>query len=495
MMKHMLLTCCVVISAYTLYFSPPAHASTPGPSSRSGGPHSSASTVDADYHYEPVPGKTIGVWPDEWTVQRLTQLRFEYGFSGVVIYESPTQYANALQAGFSPADIMVLTSNDSYIFAVDSLPAGIYYLDEPAEHNCTGQPSGGRLYTPQELATRRDYIHTNRPGAKFVIGGYKRCNHNLIASTYADLFMYSSYMNWDEVGIPICFVNIGWGNVVESPWLPGDDDQRNSWTAVRQSYGTKFMITWIHGGGDEYSTLFPHANQLGLNGLWQFNRAPIDSARLELFCATAWENGWLARVPNVPLPIQLASFTATVTTGNDVLLRWVTLSEINNYGFEIQCRRDSQFVTIPNSFVPGNGTTIEPHEYSYRDTTPPSGRSWYRLKQIDLDGSVCLSAEVIVDLPTDIEEQQLPEHVGLSQNYPNPFNPSTTINYQLPISNHISLKVFDVLGREVSTLVSETKEPGSYSVTLDATNLASGVYFYKLNSGSVVLTKKLMVLR
>jgi len=495
MIKHMLLTCCVVISAYTLYFSSPAYASTPGSSSSSGGPHSSTSTVDADYHYEPVSGKIIGVWPDEWTVQRLRQLRLEYGFSGVVIYESPDQYTNALQAGFSPANIMVLTSNDSYIFAVDNLPAGIYYLDEPAEHNCSGQPSGGRLYTPQELATRRDYIHANRPGAKFVIGGYKRCNHNLIASTYADLFMYSSYMNWDELGIPLCFLNIGWGNTAESPWLPGNDDQRDSWTAVRQSYGSKFMITWIHGGGDEYSTLFPHANQLGLNGLWQFNRAPIDSARLESFCATAWENGWLARVPNVPLPIQLASFTATVTADNGVSLRWVTLSEINNYGFEIQCRTDSQFITLPNSFIPGHGTTIEPHEYSYVDASPASGRSWYRLKQIDLDGSVHLSHEVSVDLPTDIEEQQLPDHMDLFQNYPNPFNPATRIVYGVNSREFIELRVFDVLGREVATLVDETKEPGSYTVTLDAANLASGVYVYMLRGGSTVLMKKLMVLR
>ena len=122
MIKHMLLTCCVVISAYTLYFSSPAYASTPGSSSSSGGPHSSTSTVDADYHYEPVSGKIIGVWPDEWTVQRLRQLRLEYGFGGVVIYESQDQYANALQAGFSPANIMVLTSNDSYIFASTTCP-------------------------------------------------------------------------------------------------------------------------------------------------------------------------------------------------------------------------------------------------------------------------------------------------------------------------------------------------------------------------------------
>jgi len=84
---------------------------------------------------------------------------------------------------------------------------------------------------------------------------------------------------------------------------------------------------------------------------------------------------------------------------------------------------------------------------------------------------------------------------ALSQNYPNPFNPTTKIVYGVNSREFIELRVFDVLGREAATLGNEVKEPGNYSVTLDAANLASGVYFYKLSAGSVVLTKKLMVLR
>ena len=103
------------------------------------------------------------------------------------------------------------------------------------------------------------------------------------------------------------------------------------------------------------------------------------------------------------------------------------------------------------------------------------------------------------------ERGELPTAFALQQNYPNPFNPSTNIKYQIPSNNHVTLKVFDLLGREVATLVNEVKQPGTYTVEWsakggsasggDAYNLASGVYFYRLQAGSFVATKKLVVLR
>jgi hypothetical protein len=91
--------------------------------------------------------------------------------------------------------------------------------------------------------------------------------------------------------------------------------------------------------------------------------------------------------------------------------------------------------------------------------------------------------------------QGIPHAFKLEQNYPNPFNPSTTIRYQVPTQSHVTLKVFDVLGREVATLVNEAKEPGTYTVQWDAAGVSSGVYFYRLKAGDFVQTRRMMVMR
>src|SRR5437867_2550951 len=124
-MRHF--ACCAILSGYTLFFPQPAHSNplySPAPA---------ITVTDTDYYYEPVPGKVVGVWPDTVTVQHLTRLRQQYGFSGVLLVLYAGQYASALQAGFLPANIMIGISGDNYIYAVDTFPAGAYYLDEPAE--------------------------------------------------------------------------------------------------------------------------------------------------------------------------------------------------------------------------------------------------------------------------------------------------------------------------------------------------------------------------
>jgi hypothetical protein len=89
----------------------------------------------------------------------------------------------------------------------------------------------------------------------------------------------------------------------------------------------------------------------------------------------------------------------------------------------------------------------------------------------------------------------LPAQITLDQNYPNPFNPSTTITYQLPSANHVTLKVFNILGKEVVTLVDEVQQPGNKTVRFDASTLANGVYFYRLHAGSFTQTKRLLLLK
>jgi hypothetical protein len=186
---------------------------------------------------------------------------------------------------------------------------------------------------------------------------------------------------------------------------------------------------------------------------------------------------------DVIVPVELMSFSAA-TDKNDVVLSWNTATETNNRGFEIQ--RKNEVGSHSVGFVDGKGTTTEQHSYLFRDKNLLSGSYTYRLKQIDFDGSFSYSDEV------EIEIDQ-PNVFYLGQNYPNPFNPSTNIKYSVPADGNVTLKVYDILGKEVITLVDEFKQAGTFDVTFDGSSLSSGVYYYRLTSAEMTTTKKLML--
>jgi len=188
-------------------------------------------------------------------------------------------------------------------------------------------------------------------------------------------------------------------------------------------------------------------------------------------------------------PVELTSFTAYVSD-NSVNLNWQTATETNNSGFQIERRktldeRSEEWNTI--SFVSGNGTTIEPHTYAFVDKNLSSGIYKYRLKQIDYDGTSNYSNEIEVDIT--------PNEFALYQNYPNPFNPITIIQFSIGTKQFVQLKVYDVLGNEIATLVNEEKAAGIYNVQFVMDNFSSGIYFYKLTAGEFVQTKKMLLLK
>jgi hypothetical protein len=203
---------------------------------------------------------------------------------------------------------------------------------------------------------------------------------------------------------------------------------------------------------------------------------------------------WWWTVDNVcvygtdPVPVELASFTASASAGV-VELNWITATETNNQGFEVQRSNGSEFETI--AFVDGNGTTTATQAYSYTDRSVDVGVYTYRLKQVDFDGTFEYSNVIEVDVPA-------PAEFGLEQNYPNPFNPSTKISFQLKVDAQVSLKVFDVLGQEVATIVNSNLVAGAHSVDFDASALNSGVYLYRIeatgNDGSNFIDVKKMIL-
>jgi hypothetical protein len=188
---------------------------------------------------------------------------------------------------------------------------------------------------------------------------------------------------------------------------------------------------------------------------------------------------------SIPLPVELISFSARTTDGG-VLLSWRTASELNNAGFEVE-RQSNAGAWNTLGFVEGRGTTTQTQSYFFLDKSA-SGKVFYRLKQLDFDGRFEYSNIIEVDAG-------LPTHFALEQNYPNPFNPSTIITYQLPVASDVKLEVFDMLGKKVATLVSGRQDAGLYNYTLNATNLSSGVYFYRLQAGSFTQTKKMMFVK
>ena len=176
------------------------------------------------------------------------------------------------------------------------------------------------------------------------------------------------------------------------------------------------------------------------------------------------------------IPVELTSFTASVT-GNDVKLLWETATETNNSGFSIERKSaNSQYLEV--GFVPGFGTTSEPKSYSFNDQNLRTGEYTYRLKQIDFDGTFTYSDEVSVDIIA-------PAEFSLDQNYPNPFNPSTKITFSLAADSKVSLKVFDVIGQEVASLINQDLSAGVHNYTFNATGINSGVYFYRIEATGV----------
>ena len=191
---------------------------------------------------------------------------------------------------------------------------------------------------------------------------------------------------------------------------------------------------------------------------------------------------------DIQTPIELNSFNVSLID-NNVLLKWKTATETNNSGFKVlrKAQNDNDWETI--GFVSGFGSTTESKSYSFTDENVTTGTYKYRLKQIDFDGSFEYSNEI------EVAVDFTPKEIVLYQNYPNPFNPKTVISYQLPVTGNVTLKVYDVLGNEVTILVNEEKQLGVYEVGFDGTDLPSGIYFYKLIAGSFVETKKMILIR
>ncbi len=216
------------------------------------------------------------------------------------------------------------------------------------------------------------------------------------------------------------------------------------------------------------------------------------------------ENDIVTRLGKTLPPAKLISFTANIAQQKNVLLKWETANEAGNLSFEIE-RSDSDksgFQKI--GLVTTNGNTNSKCSYSYVDKMIQLDRNYYyRIKQINADGSFSILNTIKLDVSSK-------DKFFLSQNYPNPFNPATKIKYyispvvdanslpagrQVASTTKVQLIVYDILGRDIITLINKEQTPGEYEVEFDNTNLSSGIYFYRFKAGSFIQTKKMILLR
>jgi photosystem II stability/assembly factor-like uncharacterized protein len=298
-----------------------------------------------------------------------------------------------------------------------------------------------------------------------------------VAGEYAGLPYYSAILKTSDGGNNWIETALGTDEILKGIYFT---DSTNGW-AVGSDVNNAGIVYHTSDGGDN----------------WTLQSIPAVDGLFSVFFLnenSGWAVGHLGTIiaTNNQVPVELTSFTANAEN-NNVNLAWQTSTEINNSGFEIQRRKTDKNVTTSGwtkiGFAEGHGTTTNKNNYSFIDKDPGPGSYLYKLVQIDFDGTRNESKVV------NIEVSSKPAGYVLMQNYPNPFNPATTIEYSIPSSGNVTLKVYNAIGEEVKTLVNNYQAAGDYKVNFNAITLSAGVYFYRLKTDKYSLTKKLLLLK
>lgn len=253
-----------------------------------------------------------------------------------------------------------------------------------------------------------------------------------------------------------------------------------SWSS-NNGAGTNFNVSivdfWLNDGSGYHDNGQSHKIQIASTSGTSYNLGVVIDTRAYEISTSA-----------LALPVELTSFIGTFED-NVVLLEWETATEVNNFGFEVKRSNDGKsWMTL--DFVDGNGNSNSPKYYSFIDREVLSGKYYYRLKQIDTDGAYEYSPTI------EVETGEVPEKLILEQNYPNPFNPVTSIRFTVEEASFVTLSVYNVIGDKVASLFKDNAEPGQvYDVQFDGSGLASGIYFYRLNTNMDVKIKKMILMK
>ncbi len=352
--------------------------------------------------------------------------RFSPG--GIVSVEKPVQDEN-----------FISSNNVKAIISPSSPAEGVFHytLFESAF-----PPAGWSLYNPDGKITFEKFIGANGP----TFGGQN--------AVKMDFYSYSTNGVYDSL------VSREFSGLIETDSVKFD----YAYAAYSASYPDRLIVYLSRDGGATYPyTIFDKSGtSLATAGTSTSTFVPTSPSQ--------WRTVSYS-LTNI-VPVELTSFNANAA-GTTAEITWTTATEVNNLGFEVQRKSDGDFVTV--GFVKGNGTSSEARSYSFTETDLPAGTYYYRLRQVDLDGTYDFSNAAEVDILG-------PMAYVLAQNYPNPFNPSTKIRFSIANDASVIVKVYNVLGAEVATLINGKYSLGTYSVDFNCSGLESGIYFYKLEA-------------
>ncbi|HEX9251797.1 MAG TPA: T9SS type A sorting domain-containing protein [Ignavibacteriaceae bacterium] len=422
----------------------------------------------------------------------------------------PVNLNTPTQARLSPGGkITISDQNNDGVFAYDTLgvPSGIFapaggvnlnILDNVRGHNY--RPNGNLLVTVAGSANSNSIAEFDGLGnylGQFITAGSGglnspwdilfRTNDVLISASSSD-----AIHRYDLTGAYLDnFYQAG-----TTSYFPEQMQELSNSNIAVADFGVGGGVKIYSNTGTPLTTLgvvtanrgvygLPNGNFLTTNaaGLFEINGTTGDTVR-QIIAGVSGR--FITPYDLAIIPVELTSFVGSSSNGR-VELSWTTATELNNSGFEIQ-RSSDGYNYIKIGFVPGNGTTSEPKAYNFIDNNSGIGKQFYRLRQIDFDGTFNYSGIVEVDVAAPIKYL-------LEQNYPNPFNPSTMISYSIPQNSFVTLKVYDIIGNEVATLVNQTQSAGKYDIRFDASNLSNGVYLYTIKTDNFSSTKKMILMK
>jgi photosystem II stability/assembly factor-like uncharacterized protein len=432
-----------------------------------GAPGNGITCTDAVLFYAPMalgPGNPNTVYYGSDRLYRSTNT----GTNNTAVSQAP------LVAGVPISTIAVSPQDDSYRI-VGLTNGALFYTTTGSSVMSVLDPTGGGSVVPDRYVGRVAFDPSNKNTAYITLGWF-------MGGTGAAQSHVWKVTNLGTTPV-LTAINSGLPDVPVNAFVvdPASSNNLFAGTDIGVYNSTDGGTSWnVFGTGLPVVAVFDMAIQKNTRTL-----------RVATHGRGMWENS------GPPLPIQLASLTGTAISGQAVRIQWSTLSETDSYGFEVQksATQTEAYQSISGSFVQGHGTTTVPQHYSYTDNSPGNGTVYYRLKQLDLDGTLRYSDGIAVDVASGLAGNEFPTEFSLSQSYPNPFNPSTNIRYGLPRKAFVTLEVFSTLGQRVATLIDKEQEAGYHDVTFNASGLASGAYFYTVTAGDYHASRKLVLLK